>query len=334
MKFLPELFASIMAQTYQDISVLVIDNASSDKVESFVREQYPQFGYLRNARNLGFAPAHNQGIRYVIDHLTPQEQKEAFILVTNPDIILTPTYIETLMKAAHDHPDAGSFGGKLLRAFGDGVADEVLKETVTSDQIDTTGLRINKSFTVAERGAGELDTGQYDADQDVFGISGALALYRVQALTSVRFKDEFFDHDFFAYKEDVDLAWRLRRAGWGARYVPEAVAYHHRAMYRKERLGLIEKIRNRKHQPAMRTFYSTRNHVWMVYKNIYLSQALIYFPRLLAQEMSRFMYVCFAEPSHLKAYGKMLLGLPKMYAKRRASKEQQTARASEINRFL
>jgi len=68
MKFIPELLESIFAQTFVDFSVLIVDNGSSDGAEAYVREHFPQVAFLRNARNLGFAPAHNQAIRYAIEH--------------------------------------------------------------------------------------------------------------------------------------------------------------------------------------------------------------------------------------------------------------------------
>lgn len=333
MKFLPELFRSLEAQTIQEFKVLVIDNGSSDHVESFLREQYPQAVYLRNARNLGFAPAHNQGIRYILDHTPKEQYDQTFILATNPDLILTPTYLEELLCVAVQDKQAGVFGGKLLRAFGDGESDEVLKETITSDRIDSTGLRLHADCSVSDRGAGELDQGQYDEATDVFGVSGALALYRASALESVRFEDEFFDHDFFAYKEDVDLSWRLRRQGWSARFVPRAVAHHHRGMYRKENIGLWEKMRNRRSQPRARTLFSTRNHVWMLLKNLSLSHALMASPRLVWSELMRFGYVALCEPANLRAYGQMIKGLPRMWRKRQQSTQTQRARPSEIRAF-
>jgi len=80
MRFLPDLLKSIMDQTYRDFNVLVIDNASTDGVEAFLREHYPDISFIRNARNLGFSAAHNQGIRYAVEHWPHTELQEHFIL--------------------------------------------------------------------------------------------------------------------------------------------------------------------------------------------------------------------------------------------------------------
>ncbi|MBI5369722.1 glycosyltransferase family 2 protein [Candidatus Uhrbacteria bacterium] len=316
MRFLPDLFKSLREQTYQDFTVLVIDNGSTDGVEAFLREQYPQTTVLRNARNLGFAGAHNQGIRYALDHWDPSTYKEDFILVTNPDLIFEPTCLERLMRDAANHPDVAVFGAKLRRAFGENQHDEALQETIKSDLIDSTGLRAHKNRTVSDRGAGELDQGQYDEKRDVFGISGALALYRARALQEVRFEDEFFDADFFAYKEDVDLAWRLQEAGWKARFVPEAVAFHYRGMYGPEKIGWMDRIRNRRSKSKLRSYYSNRNQWLLLVKNERWTNGLMALPRVLVFELGRLLYTVFFETTNLRAFFDAIGLIPRMVQKR------------------
>ncbi len=316
MEYLPDLLASVFAQTFGDFTVRVVDNASTDGVVEFLRDRYPQVMLIRNANNLGFSSAHNQAIRFAMDRLPEAERPHAYILVTNPDVVMTPTCLERLLAEADQHPKAGSLGGKLLRAFGENLHDETLKEKVNSELIDSTGFRADRRRVFAERGAGEVDRGQYDEKRDVFGISGALALYRASALQDVKIGEEYFDEDFFAYKEDVDVAWRLLSRGWMSRYVPEAVAYHYRGMYGKERAGLLELIRNRRKKSSLRSFYSTRNHEWLLFKNLTVLDWLLAFPWIAGMETARFIYVCLFESANLRAFGEALAKLPKMWRKR------------------
>src|SRR5207245_1492814 len=65
---------------------------------------------------------------------------------------------------------------------------------------------------------------------EVFGVSGAAAVYRKSFINDVTINDEYFDEDFFSYREDADVAWRGRLFGWRALLVPEAIAYHVRAV--------------------------------------------------------------------------------------------------------
>lgn len=317
MQFIPELLASIEKQTMQDFQVLIVDNGSSDGIESFLQEKYPSVRFIRNARNLGFSGAHNQGIRYALEHWEETELDDRFILITNPDIIFTPTYLEELLKATRGKDAYGAFGGKLLRAYGEGIADEILKETVHSDRIDSTGLRYHKNFTFTDRGAGELDEGQYDEGGDVFGLSGALVLYRARALQSIRYRDEFFDHDFFAYKEDVDMAFRMQYAGWQAWYAPHAIAYHYRGMYGQEQMGIWARIKNRKKKSLHRSYFSTRNHWLLLLKDLDVLSGLVLFPRLFVAEVARLGYIVTLEWKNAKAIFDALKLVPRIWRKRK-----------------
>ncbi len=334
MEYLPDLLASIFGQTFGDVAVRVIDNGSTDGVGEFLREKYPQVTIIRNMKNLGFSPAHNQGMRYAIDKFPTGELDRHYVLVTNPDVVMTPTFLERLVADADLHPEAGSFGGKLLKAFGENLNDETLKETVNSDLIDSTGLRANRRRCVAERGAGEMDQGQYDADREVFGVSGALALYRASALQDVKIGDEFFDEDFFAYKEDVDLAWRLRSRGWTSRYAPEAVAHHYRGMYGKERMSLFERVRNRRKKSPLRSYYSTRNHWCLLFKNLSLTDWLLAWPWMGGAEAARFVYVCLFETRNVRAFFEALSWTPRMWKKRRWIMKHRTVKGKELRKWF
>jgi GT2 family glycosyltransferase len=333
-KKLPALFASLRKQSFRDFTVRVIDNASEDQGETVVREQDPSAVFIRNARNLGFSVAHNQGIRYAIDHWADESLEGKFILVLNDDIMLAPTCLQELMALAARHPEAASYGGKLLRAFGENVQDDVLKETVQSDVIDSTGIRAHKNRTFTDRGAGEMDHGQYDQEEEIFGVSGAMALYRAQALVAAQMEAEYFDADFFAYKEDVDLAWRLRLMGFSAWYTPTAVAYHDRGQYGKEAEGWWGKLRNRRTKSLIRSGYSTRNHLWLLLKNERVWNAFLAWPRIMLVEAGRFVYTFLFEPKNLARYAEALAGFPRMWRKRRWVMANRKVGCREIGRWF
>ncbi|MFC1787836.1 glycosyltransferase family 2 protein [Patescibacteria group bacterium] len=334
MGFLPDLLRSIFEQTYKNFQVLVIDNGSDDGVEAFVRENYPQVSVLRNMRNLGFCAAHNQGIRFALDRWSEAEQKENFIMVTNPDIILTPTFLEQLVKATTNKTQVGFFGGKLMRAYSENFYDEALRETIRSKEIDSTGLLAKKNRTFFDRGAGEEDQGQYDQLTDVFGFSGALCLYRAQALQDVRYQDEFFDQDFFAYKEDVDLSWRLQHLGWSAQFVPEAVAYHYRNMFGKEKMSVLKRLKNRRQKSKLRSYYSNRNHWNLLMKNERLLTGLLSAYRVWPHELMRFIYVLFFETANVGSFFEALKRAPLMFKKRQATMKKRRVKALEVGQWF
>ena len=207
-EFLDRFVPSVLSQTYPNIEFFVIDNASEDGSVDWLKAQYPKLRVLRQDRNFGYAGAHNLGIR-----LSTGE----FYMPLNCDLVLTPTFVAEMVGAIKGSHETGSVTGKLLRLGVDGTP---------STLIDSTGHVLFKTRTVANRGDGERDTGQYDTHTEVFGVSGTAPLYRRAMLESVRMGDDYLDEDYFAYWEDVDLDWRAQHAGWRARYAPRAVAHH------------------------------------------------------------------------------------------------------------
>ncbi|OGL66774.1 hypothetical protein A2856_03345 [Candidatus Uhrbacteria bacterium RIFCSPHIGHO2_01_FULL_63_20] len=334
LRYLPELLDSLSAQTFKDFQVLIVDNASTDGTNAYLRAHHPDATTILNARNLGFAAAHNQGIRYAMQRWSPDERAMRYVLVTNPDAILEPDYLERVVAEADAHPGLGSVGGKLLRAFGEPREEEGVRETMKSDLIDSTGLRATRGRSFADRGAGEVDRGQYDQARGVFGVSGALALYRASALEEAKTGEEYFDADFFAYKEDVDLAWRLRLLGWGSRFLPEAKAYHHRGVYGTEKAGFLSRLRERRARSVTRSSYSARNHWWLLMKNELALNALIALPWISARELSRVGYVALLETRTLGAFFASVFGIPRMWRKRREIMRRRKASASEMRSWF
>ncbi|MFH1404941.1 MAG: glycosyltransferase family 2 protein [Patescibacteria group bacterium] len=333
MIFLPDLLKSLENQTFVDFRVLVIDNGSDDGVCKYIQEEYPGITLIRNPRNIGFAPAHNQGIRYALERWGEQTN-DKFVIATNPDLILDPEFLIKIIEETKKHPGVGSFGGKLLKAYQENTQDGPMREVIKSDVIDSTGLLVRKNRTFFDRGSGEKDEGQYDDEQEVFGNSGALVMYRAKALQDVRFKDEFFDHDFFAYKEDVDLAWRLQHAGWKAMFVPSAIAHHYRSMFGKEKMNIFEKIKNRLSKSRVRSFYSTRNHWSTLMKNEMFFHGLVASPRVVVHEIARVIYVLFFETKNISAFTQALLRTPKMIKKRKEIMKSRKVPAKEIYKWF
>jgi GT2 family glycosyltransferase len=210
---LPPVWKVSIARRFRDFRIHVLDNASTDAtLEKLIGFD---LDIVRSATNTGFAKAHNDLIRAY-----PSE----YILILNPDAILKPEFLGRLVSSLDLRPDAASATGKLLRFDG--------------KTLDSTGIVMLRSQRHLDRGADEADRGQFDKAEDVFGPSGAAALYRLKALKDTAINDQFFDEDFFAYREDADLAWRCRLMGWTSIYVPFAVALHRRRVTPERRSQL------------------------------------------------------------------------------------------------
>lgn len=332
MRYLPECLASIANQTFKDYALIIIDNASDDGPAKFVRENHPETILIRNAKNLGFSRAHNQGFAYAKAHFA-KNNEDLFIMVTNPDIALEPDYLEKIVDAVERFPEVGSAEGKLLRMFHAG--ENAPPGGERSNVIDTTGMRFFRSRRMADRGAGEKDSPEkYNQREEVFGVSGSLALYRLRALEDVAVEGEYFDEDFFTYKEDIDMAWRLRNRGWASWYVPAARAYHYRTAAGREKASNWQLIWNRRKKPAMINFWSDRNHSLMTVKNDFMVNALLHFPWILWYHIREAAWVLVFEQRTVKAWFSFWKLLPRMLRKRRLIMSRTRVKAKEIRRWM
>jgi len=328
MRYIMDCLESLMRQSFRDFSVLVIDNGSDDGTVQFIRSQYPTVSVLQNFKNLGFAKANNQGI---------QLAKSEYVLVMNPDVILDNDFLQELIIFADQHPESGSFSGKVLKLHSEAInADDQggVREIVKSDVIDSTGLEIFKSRRVVNRGEGIKDKGQYDRFEEVFGVSGNAALYRKSALEEVIVKNEFFDQDFFAYKEDIDLAWRLRLYGWSSWYCPAAICHHHRRLAIQSNKGLKKFLDQRRDVSKMLRSLSFRNHHLMLVKNDQLINMILTLPWTLLRELKVIFYALIFEPFQYRSLIRFFQLLPVMLIKRRVIMGHKKVSPSEIRKWF
>ncbi len=252
---LPFCLDAVGHQAFQPVQIMLMDNASADGTVRWLEEHYPQVNLLRNTRNYGFCRAHNQGIRL---------SRADYVLLLNPDVILEPDWLARGVAYLDQHPAVGSYGGKILRYQ---YSTDELKDVRKSGIIDSAGLQVFRSRHAIDRGSGQNDHGQFGRAESVFGQSGACVLLRRTALESIRWQQEYLDEDFFAYKDDLDLAWRLQRRGWESWYDPAARAYHHREIRGLAKRGNLALARNQRRRQALITLASYRNHLSMLVKH-------------------------------------------------------------------
>lgn len=337
MRYLPQALETLAAQTCRDFNLVVVDNASTDGSLECVREFFPQAATLRNANNRGFAIAHNQAIvlAKALWERAGEPLDDKLVLVTNPDILLEPDFLEKLVAAVDAHPEAGSFACRLRKAVSVVRPDEQ-EEPQKTTKIDSTGFLVRRSRAVVERGAGLEDGERYAQPGEVFGVSGALGLYRMPALELAKVGQEYFDEDFFAYKEDVDLAWRLRTLGIPCWYAPDAVAYHYRTAKGSEKRSLITAVRERGEKSGLINYLSTRNHWLMILKNDSLGALLLHGYRFFPYEGFKLFYLLVREQGSLKAIPAALGLSGKMLKKRAAIRAAAKARggAQSVRKWM
>ncbi len=263
-KYVTPCLNSLMAQDYENLEIIVLDNHSTDGTVEKIEQEFPQVQVIKSPKNLGFGRGHNEILR---------NSEGDFYACLNIDMIFEPNFISELVKAISEKPVYGSAGGKLKRWEFDAYESDpgAVRDMGKTNFIDSAGIKILKSHRFEDIGQAEVDYGQYDHERDIFGASGAGALYRRKALEDIAFtnadeRKEYFDETMFMYKEDVDLAYRLQWAGWKCRFSPLAVGFHDRtakAIGRK----VVDVIRNRLQKDSKVNQISYLNHQILLQKN-------------------------------------------------------------------
>jgi GT2 family glycosyltransferase len=199
-RFLAGCLDSLALQTYKNVEVIVVDNGSTDGSAQFLKDNYSWVRLIHFERNTGFSVAVNEGIH---------EARGSYITLLNNDTVAENTWIEELVRALNEHPDAGSVACKML-AYDD--------KTI----LDGAGDGYRRGGLPGRIGHREKDLGQFDTGRYVLGACGGAAMYRRELFDKIG----LFDEDYFAYLEDVDLGLRAQSAGYKCFYTPSAVVYH------------------------------------------------------------------------------------------------------------
>lgn len=239
-QYLRRCLEGIRHQTHAPLEVIAVDNASSDDSAAILDGE--NLTLFRNESNRGFSAAVNQAIAAA---------RGEFVLLVNPDCFLLPDYVERVVSAMRAAgPEYGSATGMLIRARGTSIDP--------TGEIDSMGIRMTRSGRHFDLHQGR-PIGAVDATSwfEVFGVSGAAALLRASFLRDTAVSGEALDEDFFAWREDADLAWRGRVMGWRALCEPRAVAYHVRRVTPEVRRRL----------PAGINMHSVKNRFLLRIKN-------------------------------------------------------------------
>ncbi len=273
--YLPFALPSLAALDNKEGELIIIDNASTDQSSEYIKNAGYDCTLIESPTNRGFGAGHNEVIR---------KTSSEYVLVFNQDMVIEPDYIKECVSFMDAHPEVGSVTGILQRARWDKQGN--LEKT---ESIDTCGIRIKKSHNAKDI----TQVVSWEKPFEIFGPSGACALYRRSALEDVAYREgdsiEYFDEDFFMYKEDIDLAYRLRWQGWRSYAIPTARAYHFRTKGQKF-------VRNNKQV----NYWSYRNHIYLIIKNVSKGMLPSCLPTMTAYEIAKIGYILLREWSTLR----------------------------------
>ncbi|MDY4693979.1 MAG: glycosyltransferase family 2 protein [Blautia sp.] len=241
--YLEGVLTSLEHQSVNNFEVILVDNGSSDGSCEYVSRVFPWVRLIRLSENFGFCRAVNEGIK---------TSDSPYVLLLNNDIEADGNFIEEMTAAIKRHKKAFACGAKMIRFY-------------DRDRIDDAGNYYCALGWAFARGKGK-DIHTCEKEQKIFSACAGAAIYRREVFNRIG----YFDEEHFAYLEDTDIGYRARIFGYENWYAPRAVVYHIGSGTSGSRYNQF-KIR-----------YSSRNNIYMLYKNMPFLQLVLNLPLLIA----------------------------------------------------
>ena len=249
--FLDSVLASLEGQTLSNFEVILVDNGSTDGSCSFVTANYPWVHLIELSENFGFCGAVNAGIRAA---------KAPYVLLLNNDTEVKEDFVEEMLAAIRRHKNAFSCGARMVQYH-------------DRDRLDDVGnyyCALGWSFA---RGRGK-DIHAYETEDKIFSACAGAAIYRKKIIEKIG----YFDEEHFAYLEDTDIGYRARIYGYENWYAPKAIVYHVGSGTSGSRYN------------QFKTRYSSRNNIYLIYKNMQLLQIILNLPFLAVGFLIKFLF--------------------------------------------
>ncbi|HZJ41797.1 MAG TPA: glycosyltransferase [Patescibacteria group bacterium] len=294
-EFLPSLKKALSFLSSSEYQVMVYDNSDEQKnenrlaLEFFDYKYQLKIEYYSGEENIGFGAAYN----VLINKAKKTEAK--YFLIINPDTLLESDSISKLVSVLDKDDSVDAVSPKVLRW------DH--KNSKTTKQIDTCGLILKPGIQFKDLGQGKIDKGQYD-DREIIAPSGAVGLFKMSSLQKISKQGQYFDPDFFMYKEDCDLAYRFKQAKMESKLVSESVIYHDRttAFYGG---GFLSFIRNRSEQNKQVKMWSFKNQ-HLLYIKYFTKESFFSQMFIIIRVFEYFILALILEQYNLKLYKNLL----------------------------
>lgn len=227
--------ADLVAQDHPDHRIVVVDNGSHDGSQFWLRGAYPEIELVETFRNTGFAEGNNIGIRSIL-----ADPEVKYLALVNNDTRVPGNWVSTLVGALEAGPEFSAAQTALVFEHDPSI-------------INSLGIAVEPSLWAFDDCCMQTDPSRF-ARSEVFGVTAGACMYRREMVEALLTDDCFFDPSFFAYYEDVDVAFRGRHQGFRSLFVPGPVVRHvgsatsnksvHRKVYLLERNHWYYVIRN------------------------------------------------------------------------------------------
>lgn len=276
-QYLERCVSTVRAQTHTPIELVLVDNTALQDIRVEPGDAVARVETVLNStRRSWFCENYNLGIA---------RARGAAVVVLNLDAFLDPGFVSAVWSVLRERSDVGLVSGKVLRMDESARIGE-------RPVIDSAGLVLTLDQRHLDRGAGELDAGQYDRPEYIFGATGAVLTIRRETLNDVVLDGACFDPDYVHGREDGDLCLRAQLFGWKCYYTPTALAYHVRTMRPGARRAL----------PAWINWHQVKNRFLLRSNNLPAAVQLILMPALLFRDLQALVYCLSLERTSLGAF--------------------------------
>ena len=237
LEFLEKCFLSISKQNYREkLDIIVVDNGSDDGSIEYIKEKHPEYYLIQNKKNLGFAAAVNQGIK---------SSDADYIFLLNNDVVLDDNCIMNLLECMKKDENIFAVASKMIQYH-------------DRSKIDDAGDEYTLFGWTSKVGDGK-SSDLYNNGREIFSTCAGAGLYRRNIFNLIG----YFDENFFAYMEDVDIGYRARIYGYISVYCPKAVVYH------------VGSSNSGSKYNEFKIKLAARNNVYVPYKNMPWPQLLL-----------------------------------------------------------
>ncbi|HWA64342.1 MAG TPA: glycosyltransferase [Candidatus Paceibacterota bacterium] len=314
------------------VEILILDNGSTDRTREIIEYWQSEFGnqapvaFIKSAQNHGMWG----GQELLLKH-----SRGAYVVFLSADVMLEENFLARALEIMDADERVGGLQAKIYQYAAADLAAR--SDALPREIIDTCGFQIERSRRVTNIGHGQSDGERFNTYCEIFGVEGAVPVFRRGALESIHILGEIADHDLFWYAEDLDVAWRIRIAGWKQVYDPRIIAWHDRQTTKSHARGLVSSVRRldvRRRIPIEKRRLEWRNTRWTRIKNDYIMNILKDAPYIVAREIAVFGYTLLFEPGVFQELPHFIKGIPRMLRKRRQIMKSARASSQDIHRFF
>lgn len=195
--------------------IIVVDNASVDGSQTMLKKKFPQVTLIENHKNLGFGRANNQALKIA---------RSKYVLILNPDTLIQEDTLLVLKNFLDEHPEASVVGCKMINP--DGSFQIASRRSIPTPWVAFAKIiGLSRMFPKTKIfGSYNLTYLSPELESEVDVLSGSLMMARKDILEKVG----YFDEDYFMYGEDIDLCYKIKRAGGKVYYTPKTKAIHYK----------------------------------------------------------------------------------------------------------